>query len=227
MPAERTEVEVVGQQWLWSFRLPGADGKLGTSETRPSAPENPLGVNTNDPNGLDDVIIEGGELHLPVGKPVKMLLRSVDVLHDFYVPEFRAKMDMVPGMVTYFWFTPTRTGTFEVLCAELCGIGHPQMRGTVVVDEEADYQHGCEQQQTFTQLLAAAGEKQPARAQPPRNSGMRRKQGGGKYMVDIRSGAGEAIRLPKSRMWSSTIRRAGGRNMSSARMPRSSPSSIR
>jgi Heme/copper-type cytochrome/quinol oxidases, subunit 2 len=54
-------------------------------------------------------------LHLPVGKPVKVLLRSIDVLHDFYVPEFRAKMDMIPGSVTYYWFTPTRTGTFEVL----------------------------------------------------------------------------------------------------------------
>jgi heme/copper-type cytochrome/quinol oxidase subunit 2 len=70
-----------------------------------------------------------GDLHLPIGKPVKVHLRSLDVLHDFYVPEFRAKMDMIPGSVTYFWFTPTRTGTFEVLCAELCGTGHPQMRG--------------------------------------------------------------------------------------------------
>ena len=68
-----------------------------------------------------------------------MLLRSIDVLHDFYVPEFRAKMDMIPGSVTYFWFTPTRTGTFEVLCAELCGQGHPLMRGAVVVDTEQDY----------------------------------------------------------------------------------------
>ncbi len=63
-----------------------------------------------------------------------MLLRSIDVLHDFYVPEFRAKMDMIPGSVTYFWFTPTRTGTFEVLCAELCGTGHGFMRGIVMVD---------------------------------------------------------------------------------------------
>jgi cytochrome c oxidase subunit 2 len=155
VPDGATEVEVVGQQWLWSFRLPGANAKLGTSETRAIGEGNALGVNTNDPNGLDDIIIEGGELHLPIGKPVKMLLRSVDVLHDFYVPEFRAKMDMVPGIVTYFWFTPTRTGTFEILCAELCGTGHPQMRGTVVVDTEADYQAWLMEQQTFTQLLAA------------------------------------------------------------------------
>jgi cytochrome c oxidase subunit 2 len=117
-------VEVVGQQWQWSFRLPGADGKLG-AETATSPPTIRSASSPTIRNGQDDVIIEGGELHLPLGKPVKMLLRSLDVLHDFYVPEFRAKMDMIPGSVTYFWFTPTRTGTFEVLCAELCGVGHP------------------------------------------------------------------------------------------------------
>jgi cytochrome c oxidase subunit 2 len=149
---------------LWSFRLPGADGKLGTSETRDVTPENALGLNRNDPAALDDYVIEGGELHLEVGKPVKILLRSVDVLHDFYVPEFRAKMDMVPGMVTYFWLTPTRTGSFEVLCAELCGVGHPQMRGTVVVDSAADYQAWLSQQQTFSQMMAATETKQTAQA---------------------------------------------------------------
>ncbi|MEK1888975.1 MAG: cytochrome c oxidase subunit II [Phyllobacterium sp.] len=159
VPNDATEVEVVGQQWLWSFRLPGADGRLGTSETRDVTSDNPLGLNKNDPAGLDDVIIQGGELHLPMGKPVKMVLRSIDVLHDFYVPEFRAKMDMVPGMVTYFWFTPTRTGTFEVLCAELCGVGHPQMRGTVVVDSDEDYKTWLQQQQTFTQMMAAGETK--------------------------------------------------------------------
>ena len=124
VPEDATEVEVVGQQWQWSFRLPGKDGKLGTSDTRDVTADNPLGLIPNDPNGQDDVIVEAADLHLPVGKPVKVLLRSIDVLHDFYVPEFRAKMDMIPGSVTYFWFTPTRTGTFEVLCAELCGQGH-------------------------------------------------------------------------------------------------------
>lgn len=153
VPPDATEVEVVGQQWQWSFRLPGKDGKLGLSDTRDVTPENPLGLKPDDPNGQDDLIVEAADLHLPIGKPVKMLLRSIDVLHDFYVPEFRAKMDMVPGMVTYFWFTPTRTGTFEILCAELCGVGHPQMRGTVVVDSEQDYQAWLEQQQTFAQLL--------------------------------------------------------------------------
>ena len=98
-----------------------------------------MGLNPDDPHGQDDIVIENDDLHLPVGKPVKVLLRSIDVLHDFYVPEFRAKMDMIPGSVTYYWFTPTRTGTFEVLCAELCGVAHAQMRSKVIVEEEKDY----------------------------------------------------------------------------------------
>lgn len=140
VPQDATDIEIVGQQWQWSYRLPGPDGKLGSSDTRNVSADNPLGINKDDPASQDDVVIEGAELRLPVGKPVKALLRSIDVLHDFYVPEFRAKMDLVPGQVSYFWLTPTRTGTFEILCAELCGVGHPQMRGTVMVQTEADYQ---------------------------------------------------------------------------------------
>jgi cytochrome c oxidase subunit 2 len=154
VPEEATEVEVVAQQWLWSYRLPGADGKLGTSDNRLISVDNTLGVNPDDPAGQDDLIIEGGDLHLPTGKPVRVLLRSIDVLHDFYVPEFRAKMDMVPGMITYFWFTPTRTGTFEVLCAELCGSGHAFMRGVVVVDTPEDYEAWLLEQATFAELAA-------------------------------------------------------------------------
>ncbi len=152
VPTEATDVEIVGQQWSWSYRLPGPDGRMGTSSTRLVSPENPLGQNQEDPNGKDDLVVP--ELHLPVGKPVKLLLRSVDVLHDFYVPEFRAKMDLVPGMVTYVWLTPTRTGQFEILCAELCGVGHPMMRGTVIVDEAADYRAWLDQQSAPTRLAA-------------------------------------------------------------------------
>jgi cytochrome c oxidase subunit 2 len=149
VPAEASDIEVVGQQWRWSYRLPGKDGRLGTTSARNISGDNPLGLDSDDPNGQDDVVIENGDLHLPIGKPVKVLLRSIDVLHDFYVPEFRAKMDMVPGSVTYFWLTPTRAGTFEVLCAELCGIAHAQMRGTVIVEEEPEYHAWLAQQRTF------------------------------------------------------------------------------
>ena len=125
VPEEATAFEVMGQQWQWSFRLPGEDGVLGTTDVHFVSDDNPFGVNLGDPDGQDDVLIEADDLHIPIGQPVKALLRSLDVLHDFYVPQFRAKMDMVPGMVTFFWFTPTVAGTYEVLCAELCGVGHP------------------------------------------------------------------------------------------------------
>jgi cytochrome c oxidase subunit 2 len=155
VPAAATEIEVVGQQWQWSYRLPGNDGKLGAFDTKHVTPENPLGLNPDDPNAQDDLVIQGEDLHLPTGRPVKVLLRSIDVLHDFYVPEFRAKMDMIPGMVTYFWLTPTRTGTFDVLCAELCGTGHAYMRGRVVVEHAGAYQAWLAQRQTFAQSQPA------------------------------------------------------------------------
>ena len=152
VPKEASEVELMGQQWQWSFRLPGQDGQLGKSDSKDISPDNPLGLNPDDPNASDDVIIESDDLHLPSGKPVKLLLRAVDVLHSFYVPEFRAKMDLVPGMVGYVWFTPTRTGTFEILCAELCGAGHYSMRAKIVVDEDSDYEVWLHQQKTVAQL---------------------------------------------------------------------------
>ena len=157
VPDEAAELEAVGEQWQWSFRLPGKDGVLGTTEVKNISDTNPFGLNPDDPNGQDDILIEDSEIHIPIDQPVKVLLRSKDVLHNFYVPQFRAKMDMVPGMVTYFWFTPIRTGTFDLLCFELCGVGHYNMRGTVVVESESAYQAWLGEQQTFAQSLARAG----------------------------------------------------------------------
>jgi cytochrome c oxidase subunit 2 len=156
VPAEAMEIEIVGQQWRWTYRLPGRDGRLGAVAVRLISAENPLGIDPADPAGQDDVIVEDAELHLPIGRPVKVLLRAIDVLHNFYVPEFRAKMDMVPGQVTFFWFTPTRTGTFEGICAELCGLGHAVMRARVVVAEEAEYAAWLERQPTFARRVATA-----------------------------------------------------------------------
>jgi cytochrome c oxidase subunit 2 len=157
VPEDASELEAVGEQWQWSFRLPGKDGILGTTEIKYISDENPFGMNVNDTNGQDDILIEDSEIHIPIDKPVKVLLRSKDVLHDFYVPQFRAKMDIVPGMVTYFWFTPIRTGTFDLMCFELCGVGHHQMRGLVVVESESDYEAWLGEQTTFAQSMARAG----------------------------------------------------------------------
>ena len=153
VPDNASSIEVVGQQWQWAYRLPGTSGRLGTSDVRYIGDDNPLGVNPSDPDGRDSIVIQGDDLHVPVGKPIRVLLRSIDVIHDFYVPEFRSKMDLMPGIVSYFWFTPTRTGTFEILCAGFCGVGHPQMRGNIVVESESDYQAWLQKQQSFAQLM--------------------------------------------------------------------------
>lgn len=159
VPEDAAEIEVVGAQWAWSYRYPGADGQLGTSNIRNITDDNPFGLNKDDANGKDDILVSSDDLHLPVGQSVNVLLRSIDVLHDFYVPQFRAKMDMVPGLVTFFWLTPTRTGTFDILCAELCGSGHYAMRGKVVVEEPAAFNAWLAEQETFAQQQARVRDK--------------------------------------------------------------------
>ena len=157
VPKEALNVEVVAYQWGWKYRLPGEDGNLGKTDIKFVSSENPFGLNLDDPNGKDDLLVDDGDLHLQINKPVKFLLRSLDVLHNFYVPQFRGKMDMVPGHVTFYWLTPIRTGDFEVLCAEYCGTGHYAMRGRVFVDEEKKYNQWLAQQITFKQMLAQNG----------------------------------------------------------------------
>ena len=154
VPKDAAVFEAVGRQWYWNYRFPGKDGVLGAVDARFVSDKNPLGVNPDDPFGRDDVLITSPEVHLPVGKPVKALLRSLDVLHDFAVPQFRVKMDLVPGLVTFAWFTPTRTGTFDMLCEELCGTAHFTMRGKVVVEEEHKFREWLSSYPTFAQSLA-------------------------------------------------------------------------
>jgi len=154
VPKEAAVVEAVGQQWTWSYRFPGEDGVLGTTDPRLITPDNPFGIDPKDPRGADDILISSPELHLPVNKPVKLLLRSKDVNHQWAVAQFRVKMDMVPGMVTYFWFTPTRTGQFDVLCEQLCGLAHFAMRGRVVVEEESAFKAWLSTQPTYASTRA-------------------------------------------------------------------------
>ena len=154
VPKNAFNVEVLAYQWGWNYRLPGEDRILGKTDAKLVSYENPYGLNLNDPNGKDDIIVQDADLHLQIDQPVKINLRSLDVIHNFYVPQFRAKMDTLPGIVSYYWFTPTKTGKYEILCAEFCGTGHYAMRGTVLVDEKKDYNDWLAQQITFEQILA-------------------------------------------------------------------------
>ncbi|MFQ3787257.1 c-type cytochrome [Halomonas sp. A29] len=154
-PEDAHEVEVVGQQWHWSFRFPGEDGRFGSVHNRFIDEHNPFGM-VDDPAGQDDILISAPHLVLPVDRPVKMVLRSKDVLHNVKVANFRAKMDMVPGQTSYFWFTPTEMGEYEIVCAQLCGIAHFAMRGRVEVVEQEVFDAWLAEQPTYAELAALA-----------------------------------------------------------------------
>lgn len=139
-PADAVKIEVTAQQFLWNVRYPGPDGKFGKTQfALIDDATNPIGQDKTDPDGRDDILTQN-EITVPVGRAVRITLRSKDVIHSFFLPNFRVKQDAVPGMSPEVMFFPTRTGNFELLCAELCGLAHYRMRGffNVVSNEEFD-----------------------------------------------------------------------------------------
>jgi cytochrome c oxidase subunit II len=139
--ASDTEViEVLAQQFAWSFRYPGADGKFGRTDIRHinDASGNPFGLDDDDPRARDD--ITSATLRVPADREVKLVLTARDVIHSFFVRELRIKQDLVPGMTILLHFRPELPGTYEVPCSELCGLGHAQMRTTMIVMPAAEYE---------------------------------------------------------------------------------------
>ncbi len=126
-------VHVVGQQFSWNYHLPGPDGQFGHRSVDLVSNSNPLGLDRNDPASKDDIVTLG-ELHVPVDRPVIIELSSKDVIHNFCLPNMRIATDAIPGQLNPMWFTPVKTGTYEVICGQLCGLGHYGMKGTLVVD---------------------------------------------------------------------------------------------
>lgn len=133
------QIEVTGQQFTWNFRYPGPDGKFGKLKpTLVSASTgNPLGLDRTDPDAKDDVVTP--IIGVPVNREVELLIRSQDVTHSFFVRELRLKQDAVPGMIIHIHFTATETGDYELVCAELCGLGHYKMRSVLKVMTDADF----------------------------------------------------------------------------------------
>ena len=139
-PANALPVAVVGEQFGWNVRYPGPDGKLAKMVAAKISKENPFGVDVADSAGLDDFTTYN-ELVFPVGRPVRLYLGSKDVIHAFYVPEFRLYQDMVPGRVYDFvWLKAEATGNFQLACNQLCGQGHYKMFGKLSVVPELDYE---------------------------------------------------------------------------------------
>ncbi len=140
-PSDRDAILVhaIGQQFNWNFHLPGPDGEFGKRDINLVTNSNPLGIDYRDPAARDDLVVLG-ELHVPVNRPVIIQLSSKDVIHNFCLPNMRIAQDAIPGQLIPMWFRPIKTGSFEVVCGQLCGLGHYGMKGMLVVDTPADYQ---------------------------------------------------------------------------------------
>lgn len=147
-PPDAVPVEVTAEQFAWNMRYPGQDGVFGRTDPRLISSDNPLGLDKNDPAARDDIVLPS-ELYLPVGKPARLRLRSKDTLHSFFLPHHRVKQDAVPGMTIEIWFVPTVVGTYEIACAELCGLGHYQMRGLLRVMPPEEFEKWRKEQPTF------------------------------------------------------------------------------
>jgi len=149
-PANATVIQVTGEQFVWNFHYAGADGQFGRTDTKLITSTNAVGLDRSDPVAKDDVL-SIGIMHVPVGKPVRVQLRSKDVIHSVLLANFRMKQDAVPGMAIQVWFTPTKPGQYEIACAELCGLAHYRMKAALTVDES---------QEKFNQWLEEAAKQQ-------------------------------------------------------------------
>ncbi len=177
-PEDAVVFEAVGYQFAWDLRYPGPDGKLAAHDFNKTDAINSLAIDYTDPNFRDDFI--SNEIHVPVNKPVQVKIRAKDVLHSFFLPHFRVKMDAVPGMPTSFWFTPTKTTAemreelskipewreidpetgnprymdfnYELACTEVCGEGHYSMRKIMIVETEDEYNDWIASQTPWSEL---------------------------------------------------------------------------
>ena len=137
-PQQSVVVRVVAEQFAWNVHYPGPDGVFGRTALQLVSSDNPLGLDHDDPAAKDDITTIN-ELHLPVDRPAIVYLSSKDVVHSFGLPQMRIKQDATPGLMLPVWFTPTQKGEWEIVCSQLCGLGHYRMRGFYTIEAQSDY----------------------------------------------------------------------------------------
>ncbi len=147
--ADRLVVEVTGQQFVWNMRYAGADNQFGPTDIGliDDAAGNPVGVDRSAPGGADDIMVP--EMRVPVNRDVEVVLKSKDVLHNFFVPELRIKLDTVPGLVGKLAFKAEKEGIYEIVCSELCGLGHYKMRSFLHVVSQDEYDAWIAEQASY------------------------------------------------------------------------------
>ncbi len=128
------KLRAVGEKFSWNFQYSGADSTLGRMELKlvDTATGNIIGRDMKDPNGKD-YFVKGGVLTLPMGRPVIIDVTSKDVIHNLALVPMRAAQDATPGVRGHMWFTPTKTGEWDIICGQLCGVGHSQMKARLIV----------------------------------------------------------------------------------------------
>ena len=141
---DATVVRITGRQFNWIARYAGPDGVFGKADLKQVSAENPLGLDPEDLNGEDDIVVQTSEVVVPVDKPVIAHIGSLDVIHCFAVKPMRVTQDAIPGLSIPIWFKPTHAGTFQITCAQLCGNGHSQMRGLLKVVQPDEYEQFLE-----------------------------------------------------------------------------------
>jgi cytochrome c oxidase subunit 2 len=159
-------VHAIGQQFNWNFHMPGPDGQFGRRDIGLVTNSNPLGLDSADPAAKDDIFVLG-ELHVPKDRPVIIELSSKDVIHNFALPHMRMAQDAIPGQLIPLWFKPIKTGSFEVVCGQLCGLGHYSMKGMLVVDEPAEYQAWLKERVELSGTQAAPPPTERPPGEPP------------------------------------------------------------
>lgn len=182
--SDKVVIELYAKQFDWTARYAGKDGKLGETEYRQIDGSNPVGMDTTDLSGNDDILVKN-EFHIPVGREIELKMRSRDVIHSAYLPHFRVQMNCVPGMITSFKFTPNKTTAqmkkdpyvvkmmeginaqrakfnkepvefdYLLLCNKICGASHYNMQMNIIVDTEADYLAWLAKQKVFKSVLAS------------------------------------------------------------------------
>jgi len=147
--ANALRIQVVGQQFSWNFHYAGPDGIFGKQNAALISISNQLGLDPKDPAGKDDLVVPN-ELHVPVNRPVVLEISSKDVIHSFAVPAMRIGQDAIPGTRSPIWFKPVKTGDYEIICGQLCGQSHYNMRAILTVDTEEDYAAWLKQKQLLS-----------------------------------------------------------------------------
>mgnify|MGYP000915307878 CR=1 FL=1 len=155
VPHPDVQVEVMAYQFGWNVRYPGPDGVFGKKDRKQMSASNPFGIDKNDPAGFDDLLTMN-QLHFPINKNVVVNLSTMDVIHSFFLVNFRVKQDALPGQWIKVWFNGTKSGKYELACAELCGSGHYAMRGEVFMQSEEEYNKWLDTQYSAIKANLAA-----------------------------------------------------------------------